>query len=296
MVIHFHQVLIIVNKINLLAILMIASRLNVQAQIQVFKVDRQIFPRSDTYGDDLHGLSPPLAQFGIGAVNQGESRLAFPRREDFENILLIGSTGVAVKTGFVEFETSCEYLCGDELEECHYSGLVSWQEQDIGVPLLAVSGLSGLVTGFSSFIDTQAIQMNDLSIAEKELVWPAHNFLAINLKDGESQFLFRYENDYSYQETLTGNQCQFYDYEGTGLSRLACNSAEALLEGQAPLLYSNADYNLPNVQLVNKFTIDDQQFLTVMLALKAYTAYGLLIKEDAKWRFIVKPADWAQIC
>ncbi len=33
-----------------------------------------------------------------------------------------------------------------------------------------------------------------------------------------------------------------------------------------------------------------------MLALKSYSAYGLLSKENGKWRFFVNPADWASLC
>lgn len=165
------------------------------------------------------------------------------------------------------------------------------------MPLLAVTKLTGQTDNFISYADTVPTSyMPNLSISEQALIWPANNYLAINIEGSESKFYFRYDNDYPYRYTAEGKQCRWFRYQKTELARLSCNGAEVLLDDQTPLLFSDADYNLPNVQVVNRFSINNQDYYTVMLALKAYTAYGVLTKEHGKWRFIVKPADWASIC
>lgn len=282
--------------IHYTASLILLLSLSAQAEIHVYKIERVISPRSDTYGEKLHGLAIPQAQFEIGAVKKNERLVPIPDRSNFEHMLLVGTNGLTVKTSFVELEKVCEYLCGDEIEECHYTGLLSWDGEDIGVPLLAVTGLLGEVSDFLSYIDTKASKMPDLTIPEQALIWPEENFLDITASNSESRFLIRYGVDKPYRYTQEGKQCRLFDYKGTGLLRLSCNVIEALLDGETPLFFSDADYNLPNTQLVNLFKIDGQVYYTVMLALKAYTAYGLLTKENGQWRFIVKTADWAGLC
>ena len=126
MIFWLHKKQACLGKIAFIIGLYLSTSLAVQAQIQVYKVERTVSPRNDSYGDDIHGLSTLMAQFEIGAAVQGEKPLLFPDRQGFENMVLIGSAGISVKISFVEFEKICEYLCGDELEECHYTGLVSW--------------------------------------------------------------------------------------------------------------------------------------------------------------------------
>ena len=282
--------------IKLLSGLLLILSLSVQAEIQVYKVERVVSPRSDTYGDDLHGLGQSLAQFEIAAVEKAKKQVPMPDREDFKQLILIGSEGVATKTNFYEFEKTCEYLCGDELEECHYTGMLSWRDNNIGVPLLVVSGITGEVSNFISHTDTASVALPKLSIPEQQLVWSEENYLGITTEGSESKFSLRYGTDKPYRYSTEGSQCRWFAYQGTGLTRLSCNIAEALLDGEVPLLFSNADYNKPGAQVVNQFTINDQEYFTVMLALKAYTAYGLLTKQNGQWRFIVKPADWSKLC
>lgn len=59
---------------------------------------------------------------------------------------------------------------------------------------------------------------------------------------------------------------------------------------------SYADYNVSKVRVLNRFQLADRTYYTVVLALKAYNAFGLLERDGNQWRFLVRPADWAMLC
>lgn len=54
--------------IKLTTSLLLLICFSVQAEVQVYKVERVVSSRSDSYGDNVHGLALPLAQIEIGAV------------------------------------------------------------------------------------------------------------------------------------------------------------------------------------------------------------------------------------
>ena len=282
--------------------LILSASIYAQADIQAYKVERVVSPRSDTYGDNPHGLGPALAQIEIAAIKHEGKPVPLPSRENFQQLLLIDSKGITTETIFYEFEKRCEFLCGDELEECHHTALIGWNQADIGVPLLAVAGLAGIdgktagVRDFVAFTEQETTLPPSFSVPEQPLLWPEENFLGITSRAGDSQFSIRYGVKKPYRYTQPDKQCRWTPYPQTALRRLACSGTQVLLENQTPLLFSNPDYNLPNAQLVNRFRVGEQDYSTVMLALKAYTAYGLLTKVQGKWRFIARPADWARLC
>jgi hypothetical protein len=262
-----------------------------------YKVERVVYSSGDTFTDDSPGLQQPLAQIEIGATEHHPKKLPLPSREIFKPMVLVGSAGVANSPTFYEFEKRCEYLCGDEEEECHYTALVGWGHEDIGVPMIAFTGIEGEAREFVSYNETSSsMTIPTLELSHQELAWPQDNYLGLVTRGREATFSFGYGKTASARFDFKAPDCVWTDYRDTGLARLSCNSAEALLHEGRPLLYSTADYNLPTVRVVNRFSLNGAHYYTVVLALKAYTAYGLLTHINDAWKFIVKPADWANLC
>ena len=97
--------------IKLLSGIFLFSNSYAQADLHVYKVGAAVAVRSDSYGNDFHGLAPPLARFEIGAAKRNNRPVPVPSRKDFEQLMLIGSEGVATKTDFYEFKKICDFLC-----------------------------------------------------------------------------------------------------------------------------------------------------------------------------------------
>ncbi len=267
-----------------------------QAGPVAYKVERVVYPRSDSYGDDLNGLGQPLAQVGISATVLQEKSVPLPSREEFSPLILIGTEGVTSQASLYEFEKRCEFLCGDEAEECHHTALINYNGQAIGTPLLALVGLAGEISGFQKIEPGDTDPTAEFSIPETTLVWPPDNFLALDFGGGKVNFSAGKTGKGAYSYDAGAPDCKLISYTNTGFSRLSCNGLEFLLHEQQPLLMSYADYNISSVQVLNTFQVNGQAYYTVLLALKAYTAYGILTLDETGWRFIVKPADWAQLC
>lgn len=219
-----------------------------------------------------------------------------PLRDAFESLVLLGQRGVDNDARFHAFETHCEYLCGNEAKECHHTGLVSYTKHDIGAPLLALVNFKGRATDFHEIRPEPHDSNRAFALPRRALVWPPERDLELALKDGEAAFTERSEGQPPYSYSATAPDYRNIAYPGTRLARLACNGVEFLLDGNHVLLMSYADYNLSKVRVLSAFKIGNATYYTVLLALKAYDAYGLLTRHGETWRFIVRPADWAMLC
>ncbi len=270
--------------------------MNALAEPVAYKVERIVYSRSGSWSGKLTGLEQPLAQIGLSASQQGEKIIPVPAREDFEHIILVGTENIASRTSLYEFEKRCEFLCGDDAEECHHTALIHYNNQDIGTPLLALVGITGEISGFRKYEATETSEINELNIEKQPLSWPADNYLSLDMKNNEVTFTASYEGRGAYSYDASAPDCKTIKYLDSGFERLSCNGVEFLMHDQNPLLMSYADYNVSSVQVLNEFRIDNQVYYTVLLAMKAYTAYGVLTRTESGWRFIVRPADWASIC
>jgi hypothetical protein len=261
-----------------------------------YKVERVVYPRSDTYSDDLTGLSQPLAQIEIGASAREGQQIAPPAQEALASVLLIGTDGITAGTKFRTFEKRCEFLCGDELEECHHTALVAYDDRGIGTPLVALAGVAGDVSGFRKLEPAPPETDSRIQAQKQALAWPPGDFVSLELENGRVDFTAGHEGKSPYSYDASAPDCRTIDYPDSGLTRLSCNGVEFLSYENRPLLMSYADYNISTVQVLNEFRIDGRAHYTVLLALKAYNALGILIQGDSGWRFIVRPADWAMLC
>lgn len=284
------------TRLLIMAILILAA-FPLYAEPVAYKVEQIVRLRPTSYIEGTGDLSGPLAQIEIGTAENTPERRPLPPREEFNKTILIGSQGVTDRTYFQGYEKRCEFLCGDELQECHYTAKLGWEDQSIGTPLLALTGVSGKPDAFTAFDDTGAGEsVPAIELPAQALAWPDNHHLALVMGDDRAVFDVSVESGDPYQFDFEAPDCKWFSYPGTELHRLSCNSAEALFHQRRPLLYSMADYNISSVRLLSRFTVDGQHYYTVMIALKAYTAYGVLTQKAGKWVFIVNPANWALIC
>jgi len=271
----------------------------VNADPVAYKVERVIYPQNGIYEENAIHQYKPLAQIEIGATEHRPKKLKLPSREIFNSSILIGTQGITQNTTFYEFEKRCEYLCGDEIEECHFTGLIHWENQDIGHPLVALTGIEGEIDNFMIYDENNSpitTNIPKIELYNEEMIWPTENYLGLITKGNKTTFSYGFGKMTSVRFNFEAPDCKWIEYDKTDIARLSCNSAEALLHKKIPLLYSHADYNISNVQLINSFTINNQWYYTIRLALKAYTAFGVLTHDGTGWKFIVKPADWASLC
>ena len=268
----------------------------VHAGPTAYKVERVVYPRSDTYSEDLTGLGQPLAQIEIGSSAREGRQIAPPAQETLASVLLIGTEGITAQASFHAFEKRCEFLCGDELQECHYTALIAYDDRGIGTPLVALAGLAGDVGGFRKLDPVQPVTDSRIQVSKQALAWPPGDFVSLKLENGNVEFTAGHEGKSPYSYDASAPDCKTIDYPGSGLTRLSCNGVEFLLHENRPLLMSYADYNISTVRVLNEFRIDGRVHYTVLMALKAYNAFGILTQRDSGWQYIVSPADWAMLC
>lgn len=263
------------------------------AAISVYKVDRTISARPGGYSGDETEFSQVRAEIGVRAARSGDSP---PHRDAFEDIYVIGTTGVA-KAWLDSLGNRCEFLCGNEIEECHYTALIGWSESaGIGTPLVVATGLEVAPTNYTALTESASDARTSPGDGVA-LAFPEHTRLSITPDADQLAIQVEYDDgDIEHSYEVTGIDCQRTEYQQSPLSRLTCQSVEILQLKNRPVIFSYADYNVPTVAAFNRFAIGEHTAYTVAVGLKAYTAYGLLIMDEGKPVFVFSSPDWALLC
>ena len=271
-------------------------------EIEVYKVDRVVTERDHIQTGETVGFEKPFAQIEIAAIELGDrdpdsvdyfAEWEFRQRND--RFWLVGSAGVATDAHLFTRELRCVYLCGDGGgEECRDTGLIDWQGQAIGEPLMAVAGLTGEVTDFVSFLDVESTEeIPELNSDRVELLSPSG--ISLSVSSQESALRLTGESYWNSIESEP-TQCTWTDYGESGLGSLTCQQEAVLFQGGEPLMLSYSDYNVAGATVVNGFTVEGRRYYTAVLGQKGYTAYGLLFETDEGWQVVFSTHDWPTLC
>ena len=266
------------------------------APYQVEAVERSV-PYS--YTED-ESLGPPMITVDLGTA---EGRTP-PVREGLETMTFLGAGGSAVGQLY-DISKHCDYLCGDELEECHYVARYSLPPDTpaLEAPLAALPGTLEL----TDYHDPrQAEWIDNFTLA---YVWTAtgfspeawrpssqgatsHKLESWNEDSKDIAFRTRFPdgNEFSAQ----AGSCRLR--QGGDLNEVACNGLSLLFAEGTPLLLSYPDYNSPAARAVSSFTQGDRTYYLVLLGLKAQSVFGLLTKTLEGWIGHFQPRDYALLC
>ena len=247
---------------------------------------------------------PPASDLGMVRARVDLGRSADrprPEREKLDRLTLLGTRGAAPGAVY-DLRRVCDFLCGDEEEECHYEMTVAAQGEPeaMGTPLLALVG-SYEVTDYRALSAVVSATPPDLLTRGFEpTVWPApgtsgsrSEYRLRSAGEGRLQLEYRWSPE-SETYTLTGDRCETRSVGG--LTRVDCASFVALAEGPRPLLVSFADYGAPAAEPLAEMRIDGNRALLVRLGLKAQTIYGLLVETEQGWVAQFDPRDYALLC
>jgi hypothetical protein len=265
-----------------------------------YQVDGVLQFRSDHYReDDGLTLRAPLIAVDLGNA-EGKPH---PGSERFRAVTFIGSEGTATGTLY-DIRKTCDYLCGDDGEACHYVALYSLSAplEALGTPLMALAGDRDL-TAFRGLRPVTPASGPAPRLAPGRdfapPVWspytgenPLHR---IGGWSPRSRTL-RLEQRYGDGEIITTEapDCEFRKAEGLTLAR--CNSLALILDGGDVLLLSFPDYNIAAAEVIARFAAGGQTYLVVQLGLKAQTVFGLLTKTPEGWRARFRPRGYALLC
>ena len=271
-------------------------------ELEVYKVDRVVTERDYIQPGEPLEFGRSFAQIEISEVEMADrnadsvdpfAEWEFRQRND--RFLLVGSEGVATDASLLTRELRCVYLCGDGGgESCRDTGLIDWQGQEIGEPLLAIAGMTGEVTDFVSYVDVEPTEeIPELNSDRVALLSPPNTSLSVTSQEGILRLTGEsYENPVESEPT----QCSWTDYGESGLESLTCQWEAMLLHRGQPLLLSYADYNVAQANVVNWFTVKGRRYYTAVLGQKGYTAYGLLFETDEGWQVVFSTHDWPTLC
>lgn len=274
-----------------------AARQGVSAPYQIESVERRI--------DRFEQVSVEEVVVALGRAGDRQSPDAgvpLPNGEDLVWMTILGTRGF-VHASRSAIERRCEHLCGDELEECHWVGLYGPQAplEAIGDPVAALPGRLDL---------TDYVGTDDLAGATDPLASFAPGDSAEALlwgpwDDGEARLqVTRWDpfdgafagevgfNDHTSPLAADGCESTPHDW----LLEIDCGGFALVVSGDRPLLLSWADYNLPKVEPLARFTHGGSRHYVVRFGAKAQDVVGLVSAEPAGWRARFRPRDWAQLC
>jgi hypothetical protein len=266
-----------------------------------YQVEGLVRFKNDRYRlDDGLGLNSPLV-----VVDLGEARDApHPGSGRFQTMTIIGSTGIGLGK-LHDIRKTCDYLCGDDGQECHYEALFMLDKpvETIGTPLAAIPGVQ-VLTGFLPATPggPQAEAGFPAGLLGEDfspLAWTPHG------RDGPQLRITGWDSD---QRKLdlearwrTGDSFMVEAPECRlrrvgELTEMQCNGAALVLTGGAPLLFSYPDYNAAAAEVVATFEFGKSTLYLVRLGLKAQTVFGLLYGDKEGWRGLFRPRDYALLC
>lgn len=210
---------------------------------------------------------------------------------------VVGNAGVG-RINLESIGKICEFLCGDEAEECHYVAyMVPVTELDeIGTPLLALPGDYAL-TDFT-LPEPQEVAIDE-ALRERGFVralWPdeegGYRYRFEPLAGGGLAVEARWGEGDPYRYSSSG--CRATKWKG--LTTVMCDGMEGILVDGAPALVSYPDYNSPSAQILASFDHGGVTYHLVQLAIKAQTVYGLVVRTDEGWQALIRPRDYALLC
>lgn len=228
--------------------------------------------------------------------------IPLPNDDDLTWMTILGTRGF-VHASRSAIERRCEHLCGDDMEECHWVGLYGSPASldAIGDPVAALPGRLNL-TDYVGLADVRAAADPLAGLAPGDsaqaLLWgpwddgEAH--LSVTRWDpsgGAFAGELRFDGHAS---PLVAEGCESSSHDW--LLEIDCGSFALLASGDRPLLLSWADYNLPKVEPLARFTHNGSRHYAVRFGAKAQDVVGLVSAEPAGWRARFRPRDWALIC
>lgn len=247
------------------------------------------------YHNDLLGVSSPRVVIDLGAVEGKE----FPEYEQFGIMTVIGSAGIG-RFHLESIGKICEFLCGDEAEECHYVAYIVPVTglDDIGTPLVALPGDFEL-TDFTP--PAQHEVAIDDALRERGFarpLWPDEE------EEGGTRYRFEPLAGGAVAVETRWGEGDTYRYESSGcrattwrgLTTVMCEGLEGILADGAPAFVSLPDYNSPAARILASFDHAGASYYLVQLAIKAQTVHGLVVRTDEGWRALIRPRDYALLC
>jgi hypothetical protein len=241
-------------------------------------------------------LQPPRILIDLGRAQ--DRRL--PDASNLREVTIVGTAGVARGT-LEDIRKDCEYLCGDEGEECHYVGIVVLDGPlaDIGTPLVALPGDQALAD-FQAWESAPGMPPAPPAWSVfSPAIWSPYPDYAPGYRveswDAPSRSLTLAQRAPSGEVLeLRGERCESA-HDGELLS-LSCSGFALLLADGRPLLFSYPDYNLPAAEVVASFTRGGQRHYLVRYGAKAQTVFGLIVRGQEGWQAFFRPKDYALLC
>jgi hypothetical protein len=276
-----------------------ADEIGLDAPYQV--VALSYFRSDQDRADTGLGLTAPYVIVDLGNAEKRPP----PAREGLETMTLLG-TGGSAPGRLYDIRKTCNFLCGDEGEACHYEALYSLPQAAVarlGTPLVALAG--EIETGNLRAFSDQAARPAKLEppanpAAEfRPPLWtadpdaaPRYRVTAWDGATGALAMEFRYR-DQPANEVL-GRNCRA---QGLGvLTALSCDGMALLVDDSRVLLFSWPDYNLAAAAPVLAFEAAGASHYLVRLGLKAQTVFGLLTGGSGGWRGAFRPRDYDLLC
>lgn len=262
-----------------------------------YQIEGVVSFRDDHYrmGTGL-GLQPPRVLIDLGNARDGR----FPDTSGLREVTIVGTDGTA--HGMLEdIYKDCQFLCGDEAEECHFVGVVVLQGhlELVGTPLVALAGKRE-ISGFRPWVRTSGMpaKLSRLSVFSPAIWSPYPDFAPgyrIESWDAPTRSLTLAQRNPSGEvRQLQGEDCEgAHDGE---LSSLSCSGFALLIAEGRPLLFSYPDYNLPAAEPVASFTQAGETYHLVRYGAKAQTVFGLVTRGPEGWHAFFRPKDYALLC
>ncbi len=220
---------------------------------------------------------------------------------------LLGKKGLATAR-LQRLESVCAELCASERPTCHAVGLYA-QEPGTGDVGEGLAALPGRITGRLS-----APAPVELEPAPTAKQWASTAFqtpvderlpaASERLPPLAFRWTPRAEGVAVLQERQLG--ADFYAppiqlaecrQERQALfTRLVCPAASVLYAKGQLLFASFDDYGPPATEWLVTLQADGQQLYLVRLGLKAHAVPGLLFHDGARWRLLIRPADYPLMC
>jgi len=262
------------------------------APLQIDGVERDLTGR--------WGLETDVVQVDLGAA-EGKP---VPDGDHFQKMTILGTTG-ASPAFLQDIRRVCDFLCGDEAEECHYVARVSPTRplDEIGTPLAAIPGEHRIeayrVPETETVADPLELPAEWLGRDFESPIWPTDPGSSLEYRLRESSTAdreLRLEYHWSGGEVYSVDDRDCSLRQSADLTELACSSFAMITQDGQPLLVSLADYNSSSAETVASFESNGTAYRVVRLGLKAQTVFGLLVRTESGWRALIRPRDYALLC